>query len=192
MDTIVNPFKQVSLGLVKGVSSLPSNVAKGVSKLSDGLVSVSDSVVENAGKIFRSNPTNVTGRSNIDLTRDMHAFSMSEENQAEVTNNVRTTSIFNETCLERQEHTVARSSGDYGRSVRSQTEEHVVSFAIRFHLEAFSSCIHGRFGQSVGQRSVDDIDIFHAVTFLSISRIGMFVQHWTSAPKIAKEIARLR
>ena len=41
MDTLVNPFKQASIGIVKGVS-----------KIGGGLTIVSDSVVENASKIF--------------------------------------------------------------------------------------------------------------------------------------------
>ena len=86
MDTIVNPFKQASLGIVKGVSSLPGNVVKGVTKLGDGLTSVSDSVVENAGKIFRTNSNNNDNNSriNIHLTRDMQAFPIVDEPQAEV------------------------------------------------------------------------------------------------------------
>ena len=84
MDTIVNPFKQASIGLVKGVTALPGNVAKGVSKIGDGLTIVSDSVVENAGKIFRSSTNSNEARANLDLSKDMHAFSTSEETQAEV------------------------------------------------------------------------------------------------------------
>ena len=88
MDTIVNPFKQASLGLVKGVSSLPSNVVKGVTKIGDGLTSVSDSVVENAGKIFRTNSNynnnDNNNRINVQLTRDLQAFPMVDEPQAEV------------------------------------------------------------------------------------------------------------
>jgi hypothetical protein len=84
MDTIVNPFKMASLGLVKGVSSLPGNVVKGVSKIGDGLTIVSDSVVENAGKIFRSNNINATNRPNIDIARDSNDFPIVEENQADV------------------------------------------------------------------------------------------------------------
>ena len=77
MDTIVNPFKQASLGLVKGVSSLPGNVAKSVSKIGDGLASVSDSVVENAGKIFRTSP-------NPRPTIDVPTFPLVEETQSDV------------------------------------------------------------------------------------------------------------
>jgi hypothetical protein len=43
MDTLANPFKQASLGIVRGVS-----------KIGDGLTLVSDSVTENAGKLFRN------------------------------------------------------------------------------------------------------------------------------------------
>jgi hypothetical protein len=84
MDTIVNPFKQASMGIVKGVSSFPSNVVRGVTKLGDGLTSVSDSVVENAGKIFRTNSNNNNNRINIHLTRDMQTFPIIEEPQVEV------------------------------------------------------------------------------------------------------------
>jgi hypothetical protein len=93
MDSIVNPFKQASMGIVKGVSALPSNVVKGVTKIGDGITSVSDSVVENAGKIFRTNlnlnlnlnlNNNNNNRINIHLTKDMHAFPIVEEPQAEV------------------------------------------------------------------------------------------------------------
>jgi hypothetical protein len=84
MDTFVNPFKQASLGIVKGVSSFPGNVVKGVTKLGDGISSVSDSVVENAGKIFRTNPNN--NRPNILLTKDMQTFPIVDEPQVEVMN----------------------------------------------------------------------------------------------------------
>ncbi len=84
MDSIVNPFKQASMGIVKGVSSFPSNVVKGVTKIGDGLTSVSDSVVENAGKIFRTNPNNNNNRINIHLTRDLQTFPIVEEPQVEV------------------------------------------------------------------------------------------------------------
>jgi len=83
MDTIVNPFKQASMGIVKGVTSLPSNVVKGVSRIGDGLTIVSDSVVENAGKIFRTNPNN-NNRYNIHLTKDLRTFPIVEEPQVEV------------------------------------------------------------------------------------------------------------
>ena len=86
MDTIVNPFKQASIGIVKGVSSFPSNVVKGVTKIGDGLTSVSDSFVGNAGKIFRTNSTNNNNNNqyNIHLTRDMKTFPIIEEPQVEV------------------------------------------------------------------------------------------------------------
>jgi len=87
MDTIVNPFKQASMGIVKGVTSLPSNVVKGVSKIGDGLTIVSDSVVENAGKIFRTNPNNNNNRYNIQLTKDLRTFPIVEEPQVEVNMN---------------------------------------------------------------------------------------------------------
>ena len=77
MDTIVNPFKQASIGLVKGVSSFPGNVAKSVSKIGDGLAIVSDSVVENAGKIFRTN-------ANVRPTIDIQTFPIVEETQTDV------------------------------------------------------------------------------------------------------------
>ena len=74
MDTLVNPFKQASLGLVKGVS-----------KIGGGLTIVSDSVFENAGKIFRTNAAN--HRTNINLSKDTQTFSIIEETQAEVSEN---------------------------------------------------------------------------------------------------------
>jgi len=88
MDTIVNPFKQASMGIVKGVSLLPSNVVRGVTKIGDGITSVSDSVVENAGKIFRTNNNNNNNNNNnrmsFRLTKDMQTFPIVGENQAEV------------------------------------------------------------------------------------------------------------
>jgi hypothetical protein len=87
MDSIVNPFKQASIGIVKGVSAFPGNVVKGVTKIGDGLTSVSDSVVENAGKIFRTNlnlNNNNNNRINMHVTKDIHAFPIVEEPQAEV------------------------------------------------------------------------------------------------------------
>lgn len=72
MDTIVNPFKQASAGIVKGVT-----------KLGDGLTIVSDSVVGNAGKFFRANNYN-PNRINFQLTRDIPTFSIVEEPQVEV------------------------------------------------------------------------------------------------------------
>ncbi len=71
MDTLVNPFKQASIGIVKGVS-----------KIGGGLTIVSDSVVENAAKIFRSNGNN--NRMNIKLNKDTQTFSLIEDVQAEV------------------------------------------------------------------------------------------------------------
>ncbi len=71
MDTLVNPFKQASIGIVKGVS-----------KIGGGLTIVSDSVFENAGKIFRSNTNN--NRMNVNLNKDTQIFSIVEETQAEV------------------------------------------------------------------------------------------------------------
>ena len=73
MDTIVNPFKQASIGIFKGVS-----------KIGDGLTIVSDSVVQNAGKIFRTNPYNNNNQSNIHLTRDMRSLPIVEEPRVEV------------------------------------------------------------------------------------------------------------
>ena len=68
MDTISNPLKHASIGIVKGVS-----------KIGGGLAIVSDSVVENAGKIFRTNPMN------INLSKETQTFSIIEEAQTEVT-----------------------------------------------------------------------------------------------------------
>ncbi len=75
MDTLVNPFKQASIG-----------IAKGVSKIGGGLTIVSDTVVENAGKIFRSNTINNNNnhRLNINLNKDTNTFSIVEDTQAEV------------------------------------------------------------------------------------------------------------
>lgn len=72
MDTIVTPFKQASIGIVKGVS-----------KLGGGLTIVSDSVVENAGKFFRAQQNNYN-RTNMQLTKDMETFPIAEETQVEV------------------------------------------------------------------------------------------------------------
>jgi hypothetical protein len=55
---------------------------KGVSKIGGGLTIVSDSVVENAAKIFRSNGNN--NRMNIKLNKDTQTFSLIEDVQAEV------------------------------------------------------------------------------------------------------------
>ncbi|UJR16359.1 hypothetical protein I4U23_003262 [Adineta vaga] len=76
MDTLVNPFKQASIGIVKGVS-----------KIGGGLTIVSDSVVENAGKIFRTNGNNAN-RLNINLNKDSQTFSIVEETQAENAKNI--------------------------------------------------------------------------------------------------------
>lgn len=116
MDTIVNPFKQASLGLVKGVSALPSNVVKGVTKIGDGLTSVSDSVVENAGKIFRTNSNynnENNNRINIQLTRDMQAFPMVEEPQAEVGSKMIEREEIN-VNLECEKYSITSVIGDYG------------------------------------------------------------------------------
>jgi hypothetical protein len=74
---LVNPFKQASLG-----------IAKGVSKIGGGLTIVSDSVVENAGKIFRSNGNNNNNnnRTKINLNKDTQTFSLVEDAQVEVNN----------------------------------------------------------------------------------------------------------
>ena len=69
MDTLVNPFKQASLGLVKGVS-----------KIGGGLSIVSESMMENTAKFFRSNPT---------VTRNMQTLTIGEDSQAEVSNRQR-------------------------------------------------------------------------------------------------------
>ena len=69
---MVNPFKQASIGIVKGVS-----------KISGGINIVSDSVVENVGKIFRTNG-NVNQRMNIKLNKETNTFSIVEDTQAEV------------------------------------------------------------------------------------------------------------
>ncbi len=79
MDTLVNPFKQASIG-----------IAKGVSKIGGGLTIVSDSVVENAAKIFRTNGNNNNNnnRINIKLNKDTQTFSLIEDAQAENTKNI--------------------------------------------------------------------------------------------------------
>ena len=69
---MVNPFKQASLG-----------IAKGVSKIGGGLTIVSDSVLENAGKIFRTNGNN-NNRMKVNLNKDTQTFSLVEDTQAEV------------------------------------------------------------------------------------------------------------
>lgn len=71
MDTLVNPFKQASMGIVKGVSMIGG-----------GLTIVSDTVTENAGKIFRTSANNAD-RLKIDMHNDSQTFSTAEE-QAEV------------------------------------------------------------------------------------------------------------
>ena len=74
MDTIVNPLKQASMG-----------IAKGVSKLGGGLTIVSESLMESTAKIFRStiDPQN---RLRMNLNKDTQTFSIVEETQAEVGN----------------------------------------------------------------------------------------------------------
>ena len=120
MDTIVNPFKQASLGIVKGVTSFPGNVVKGVTRIGDGLTSVSDSVVENAGKIFRTNPNNNNNRINIHLTKDMQTFPIVEEPQVEVK---RFLADFDQerVCFfkECKKYSITSFTGYYGRSIRS-------------------------------------------------------------------------
>ncbi|CAF3462425.1 unnamed protein product [Rotaria socialis] len=143
MDTIVNPFKQASIG-----------IARGVSKLGDGLTIVSDSVVENAGKFFRAQQNN-NNRTNIHLTRDMQTFPIVEETQVENAKNIPLRVllvIMDEVFDLKQKNMWFRSR--------------FVSILKRF-LRAFM-------GDSVNRR------------------IGTFIQHWTSAPKIAKEITRLK
>ncbi|CAF1171845.1 unnamed protein product [Rotaria sordida] len=143
MDTIVNPFKQASIG-----------IARGVSKLGDGLTIVSDSVVENAGKLFRTQSNN-QNQANIHLTRDMQTFPIVEESQAESAKNIPLRVllvIMDEVFDLKQKNMWFRSR--------------FVSILKRF-LRAFM-------GDSVNRR------------------IATFVQHWTSAPKIAKEIIRFK
>jgi hypothetical protein len=57
-------------------------IAKGVLKIGGGLTIVSDTVVENAGKIFRTNGNN--NRLNINLNKDTQTFSIVEDTQVEV------------------------------------------------------------------------------------------------------------
>ncbi|CAF0850409.1 unnamed protein product [Adineta steineri] len=156
MDTFVNPFKQASIGLVKGVSAFPGNVVKGVTKIGDGLTIVSDSVVENAGKIFGTNSNlNNNNRYNIHITKDMQSFPIVEEPQVESAKNIPLRVllvIMDEVFDLKQKNMWFRSR--------------FVSILKRF-LRAFM-------GDSVNRR------------------IAVFVEHWTSAPKIAKEITRLK
>ncbi|CAF1006302.1 unnamed protein product [Adineta ricciae] len=141
MDTLVNPFKQASIGIVKGVS-----------KIGGGLTIVSDSVVENASKIFRTNGNN-SNRININLNKDSQTFSIVEETQAENAKNIPLRVllvIMDEVFDLKQKNMWFRSR--------------FVAILKRF-LRAFM-------GDSVNRR------------------IATFVQHWTSAKKIAKEISR--
>ncbi|CAF1211873.1 unnamed protein product [Adineta ricciae] len=161
MDTFVKPFKQASMDLARGVSSFPGNVARGVSKIGDGLTSISDGVVENAGKIFRTNsnsnhnnsPNN--NRYSVQITRDLQSFPIVEEPQVENSKNIPLRVllvIMDEVFDLKQKNLWFRSR--------------FVSILKRF-LRAFM-------GDSVNRR------------------IAVFVQHWTSAPKIAKEIIRMK
>ena len=95
MDTLVNPFKQASLGIVKGVS-----------KIGGGLSFVSESMMENTAKIFRSNPS---------LSRNMQTSAIVEDNQAEV-RDVLVESVIDldEDELECEEHSSACPSGHHG------------------------------------------------------------------------------
>ncbi|CAF3638893.1 unnamed protein product [Adineta steineri] len=142
VDTLVNPFKQASIG-----------IAKSVSKIGGGLTIVSDSVVENAGKIFRTNTNNNNNRINVNLSKDTQTFSLVEETQAENSKNIPLRVllvIMDEVFDLKQKNMWFRSR--------------FVSILKRF-LRAFM-------GDSVNRR------------------IATFVQHWTSAKKIAKEISR--
>lgn len=67
VDTLVNPFKQASMGIVKGVT-----------KIGGGLAMVSDTVIENTGKIFRSQSTSGN------LGKDFQTFALDVETQVEV------------------------------------------------------------------------------------------------------------
>lgn len=58
---------------------------KGVSKIGGGINIVSDSVMDNVGKIFRTNG-NQQHRMNIKLNKETNTFSIVEDNQAEVMN----------------------------------------------------------------------------------------------------------
>lgn len=121
MDTIVNPFKQASMGFVKGVT-----------KLGDGLTSVSDSVVGNAGKFFRAN--NYNNRVNFQLTRDLQAFSIGEEPQVEVNQIVffffflwkYIWLFFHLYIIECKKHSIKSFIDNYGWSIWSETKKYVV------------------------------------------------------------------
>ncbi|CAF0911503.1 unnamed protein product [Rotaria sordida] len=143
MDTLTNPFIQASIG-----------IAKGVSKIGGGLTIVSDTVVENAGKIFRTNANNNNGM-NINLSKDKQTFSIVEDTQAENAKNIPLRVllvIMDEVFDLKQKNMWFRSR--------------FVSILKRF-LRAFM-------GDSVNRR------------------IATFVQHWTSAKKIAKEIIQFK
>lgn len=60
-------------------------IVKGVTKIGGGLTIVSDSVRENAGKIFRTNPN--INQLNINLNKETNTFSLVEDAQAEVIQN---------------------------------------------------------------------------------------------------------
>jgi len=66
VDTLVNPFKQASMGIVKGVT-----------KIGGGIAMVSDTVIENTGKIFRSQSTSGN------LAKDFQTFALDVETQVE-------------------------------------------------------------------------------------------------------------
>ncbi|CAF4719162.1 unnamed protein product [Rotaria sp. Silwood1] len=143
IDTLANPFKQASMG-----------IAKGVSKIGGGLTIVSDTVVENAGKIFRTNANN-NNQMNINFGQDTQTFSIVEETQEVNAKNIPLRVllvIMDEVFDLKQKNMWFRSR--------------FVSILKRF-LRAFM-------GDSVNRR------------------IATFVQHWTSAKKIAKEIIRFK
>lgn len=72
VDTLVNPFKQASMGIVKGVT-----------KIGGGIAMISDTVIEGTGKIFRTNTQTPNGTSG-NFSKDLQVLALAAETQAEV------------------------------------------------------------------------------------------------------------
>jgi hypothetical protein len=160
VDTLVNPFKQASIG-----------IAKGVSKIGGGLTIVSDSVVENAAKIFRTNGNNNNNnRMNIKLNKDTQTFSLIEDAQAENTKNIplRVLLVIMDEVFDLKQKNMW--------------------FRSRF-VSILKGVLRTFMGDSVNRYEENIFSKFYIEKF---RRIAMFVQHWTSANKIAKEIIRFK
>jgi hypothetical protein len=161
VDTLVNPFKQASIG-----------IAKGVSKIGGGLTIVSDSVVENAAKIFRTNGNNNNNnnRMNIKLNKDTQTFSLIEDAQAENTKNIplRVLLVIMDEVFDLKQKNMW--------------------FRSRF-VSILKGVLRTFMGDSVNRYDFSFEKNFFVFKF---RRIAMFVQHWTSANKIAKEIIRFK